>query len=130
VLWSGDAVIAAAEECRRQAEDMVGVPPYGGLAGQPSCWCIVTKKRNSRLVYHTPADEQNLRAHIAIGHRVILTLGLVVSRDALRLPLNPYNHVAIVSIAKPPGFSSARLARIASEAKAYAAAALQRCVAG
>ena len=51
------------------------------------------------------------------------TVGLVV-RDAAHLNLNPYNHVASISVAKPMPFSAARMARIATEAKARAALAI------
>jgi hypothetical protein len=118
--------VAAAETCRHEAEAMVREPPYGGLAGQPSSWCVVTKKKghSAHLVFHTPLDEPSLRAHIEGGDKVVLTVGLVVSRDAAHMHLNPYNHVASISMAKPMPFSAARMARIATEAKARAALAI------
>jgi hypothetical protein len=121
-----ESTIAAAESCRREAEAMVQEPPYGGLVGQPSSWCVVTKKKGHRayVVFHTPLDEASLRAHIESGDQVVLTVGLVVSRDAAHLNLNPYNHVASISMAKPMPFSAARMARIATEAKARAALAI------
>jgi hypothetical protein len=121
-----ESTIAAAETCRREAEAMVGEPPYGGLAGQPSSWCVVTKKKghSAYVVFHTPLDEASLRAHIESRDKVVLIVGLVVSRDAAHLNLNPYNHVASISIAKPMPFSAARMARISNEAKARAALAI------
>jgi hypothetical protein len=121
-----ESTIGEAEKCRREAEAMVGEPPYGGLAGQPSSWCVVTRKKGHRayVEFHTPLDEASLRAHIESGDMVVLTVGLVVSRDAAHLNLNPYNHVASISMAKPMPFSAARMARISNEAKARAALAI------
>ena len=116
-------VLEEAERCRREARATVekNRALYPDLVGQPSGWCIVTKKGLWSRQFHTMLDVDRLREKIEKGHRVVLTVGLVANPA---IPLCASNHAAFISIAEPRAHKSEKLAYIGIRAKVCAATAL------
>lgn len=124
-IQSANNVIADAERCRREAKAMVQKNPerYKELIDQPSGWCVVTEKGWWPRAFHSMLNEDRLREKVELGHKVVLTVGLVATPGAA---LSPTNHAAVVSIAEPLKHPADKLALITARAKVYCAASLYR----
>jgi len=118
-----DAAIAEAERCRVDARATIKHHPekYAHLRGQPSGWCVVTRKGFWTRVYHNVYGEPKLKELIDRGHEVLMAVGIVAKPDA---PLRPDTHVASVHLVNPAGLSEYKLHLIAVRAKLHAAQAL------
>ena len=119
-----DDIIANAERCRREAVSLVGNDSqYSELIGQPSAWCVVTEKGLLSRAFHTVLEKDRLHECIDKGHRVILTVGLVIQPG---IPLHATKYASVVAIAEPRKHSEDKLADIAVRAKLRAASSLDR----
>ena len=118
-----DAAIAEAERCRVDARAAVEKNPnkYAHLHGQPSGWCVVTRKGFWSRVYHNGYGGPKLKELIDRGHEVLMAVGIVAKPDS---PLRPETHVAAVHLVNPGGLSEYKLHLIAVRAKLHAAQAL------
>jgi hypothetical protein len=118
-----DAAIAEAERCRVDARSTIEQNPtkYAHLNGQPSGWCVVTRKGFWSRNYHNGYGQPKLKELIERGHEVLMTVGVVADPES---PLQPDTHVAKVQLINPGGLSEYKLFLISVRAKLHAARAL------
>ena len=121
----GASVVEEAERCRLEAITLVKGDPtaYSELAGQPSGWCVVTKKGMWSKSFHIGREEMLLREAVDNGSDVLLTVGIVADPSK---SLTAQNYAAVVKVADSCKLSGQRLSLLTSEAKLRAASGLTR----
>lgn len=116
-------VVTEAERCRLEARALIKENPnsYSELAGQPSGWCVVTKKGMWGKSFHVHREESLLREAIQKGCEVLLTVGIVADPSK---SLSAQNHVAVVKVSDRCKLSGIKLNLLTSAAKIRAVSAL------